>query len=304
MSDKLFKRKIQLQIDSLDLSQFDCKFEAKKTNTPLQPNSLELQVYNLLPEHRATLEKHKNRLILSAGYDENFGEIFNGEVMAAWTVREGPDWVTHVATGEGMMPIAMAGINTSMGKAATTKDIILQLADSMGLKVSGGTKGLLAQVPDAIKAMFGNRGVLQGNSARLMSEACDKAGLEWSVQGSEFVLTKKGEPLPSRAVLLTQDTGMIGSPSLEAKGTGSFNTPVAAARTQALTKPGHIVTVKSLINPSVSIGGVIVIDSREVQGGYKVLQLKYQGDTRGQDWYVEITGVDYPQVRLPPIPIA
>jgi len=303
VSKQLFKRKIHLQVDTMVLSDFDCTFSAKKTNTPLQPNTLELQLYNLHPDRRAELAKHKNRVIFSAGYDDNFGEIFNGEVMAAWSVREGPDWITHLVTGEGMMPIAMAGINTSLGKKATTKDAILALAESMGLKVSGGTKGLLAQIPEAAKAIFGGRGVLTGKSAGLMSEMTDQSGLEWSVQGSELVLMKKGAPLPERAeraVHLHPDSGLIGSPSLEAKGTGSFNTPVAMARTAALTKPGHICTVRSLINPKFTIGGVVFVDSREVRGGYKILQLEYRGDTRGQEWYVDVTGVDYPQFRIPP----
>lgn len=294
MSD-FFNRKIKLQADTLELSDFDCEFDVKVSNTPLQPNSMEIKIFNLTPDHRRQLEEHKNRVILSAGYVDAFGEIFNGEMMAAWSERVDADWVTTLQTGDGLMPIAMAGINTSLGKKTSVRDVIQELASSMGLKV-GNLKEMMAAVPQVLMGAFGNRTVLSGNSARLMTDITDQAGMSWSVQNGELHLNVKGEAVKSSiGVLLTPDNGLVGSPTLEAKGTGSFSNPVSLARTAALQKPGHVINIKCLINPFIRINGVVKVETKDINGGYRVLQMKYKGDTRDKDWYMEIVGVHYPQ---------
>lgn len=109
-----------------DLSDLDFTFEAKKTSIPLQPNTLKLSIFNLSKATRSMLESGKNRVILEAGYKERddvtaFGggtgmaKIFNGQVRAAWSDGgKGPDWVTHLDTGDGFMEMALAQLNVNL----------------------------------------------------------------------------------------------------------------------------------------------------------------------------------------------
>ena len=104
--------------------------------------------------------------------------------------------------------------------------------------------------------------------------------------------------VPGTAIVLNAATGMVGFPQ---------------------QTPGGI-TVRSLLNPKIKIGGLVQIDNKAINQGvssaaganlypasgrlealpgylakissdgfYKVLVQEYSGDTRGQEWYSDLT---------------
>lgn len=300
---KFFGRAIRLQVEDQDMSNFDCEFTAKKTLIPMQPNTLKMQIYNLNPAHRKSLETKKNYVRLDAGYtgidgkSPEFVQVFQGQVRSAYSLREKNNWITYLDTGDSFMEIALAQINTSMGPKVGVGSVMQELAKSMGIK-SGNLNAAIAKFGNKLDgkiAAMGKRALLVGNAAKLMTDHCDSAGLEWSVQDGELQILEKGKTLEGTGVKLTPETGLIGSPSLELKSAGSFSNQIAIAKSVALSKPGHVITATSLINPGLRVGGKVVFDTAEIKAAYRILQLEYSGNTRGQDWYVKLTGSHYTQ---------
>lgn len=197
----------RLPANALELSEFDCEFKAKKTLTPLQPNSLKLRIYNLTPSHRKLFESGRLRVIFDAGYKDDTVQVFNGQVRSAYSMKEGNNWITYLDTGDSFMEVALAQINTSMGPATPLGQIIQKVAGSLGVK-PGNMNLMLAKLGGKLQAATGSRTILKGSSAKILTDLCDTAGLEWSVQNGELQLLEKGQPLEDgTGVLLTPDTG-------------------------------------------------------------------------------------------------
>lgn len=267
----------------------------------MKPNSLKMRIFNLSPSHRKEFESGKNRVILQAGYTEGMTQIFNGQVRAAWSAHEGSDWVTYLDTGDSFMEVSLAGINTSMAPKSGAADFLQSVAQSFGLKgdaVNRAIAKLGSKLGGKAQALVGQRGIVRGNASKILTDICDSSGLEWTIQDGELLILQKGRPLDEGVdfgLRLSADTGLIESPSLELKSAGSFSSPVQVAKSVALSKPGHLVTATVLIHPGLKIGRKVVFDAREVKGGYRIIELEYNGKTRGKEWYCKLTGSRYDQ---------
>ncbi len=274
----------------LDLSNLDVEFDIKKAATPLKPNSCELKIYNLTKEHRQYLEAGRNRLIFEAGYNDENVQLFNGQTRYAWSEwQDSGDWITTLQTGDGIMPMALAQINTNLGKSASFADALRASGNSMGVKL-GNLEEIISKLSDKLTKTMSKRGVIFGGTAANMQNICDSAGLDWTIQDGELLFTEKGQPLDAPGVLLTPNTGLVGSPTLEAKGAGSFTDQVAVAKSIALSKPGFIVNATSLLNGALRVCGRVRIEAEDVKGTYKILEVNHIGQTRGSDWYTKLVG--------------
>jgi len=71
--------------------------------------------------------------------------------------------------------------------------------------------------------------------------------------------------------------------------------PLVNARTGLLETPvkkNQEVTFKTLLNPSLKIGGLVELESigaKHLNGVYKIVTIKYSGDNYGSDWTQEVT---------------
>lgn len=200
------------------------------------------------------------------------------------------DWVTYVETGDSFMEVALAQINVNLGPSSTLGQTIKSVAGALRVK-PGNLDFMLAKFSGKLTAMFGRKATVFGNAGRVMTDLCDSAGMEWSIQDGELQVTEKGQALEGTGVLLSSDpnTGLLDSPSLELKSAGSFSNPVQIAKSVALNNPGHLVTARSLINPGLRVGGKVLFDTLDVRGPYRILEMEYKGQSRGKEWEVKIT---------------
>lgn len=254
----------------VDVSNLDCVFKVKK-NLKAEANTCELQLFNLAPSSRALLETPKKLVLrLEAGYPNKVAQLYLGEVRHTSTSRAGPDIVTHIETGDSEKEIQSAHINLSVGPKVPAEVALTAIARE--LKVGIGNVPIMAAKLRAKGVVpFGKGTLIFGSAARALDDFCRSADLEWSIQDGVLQILDRGKALEGMATLLSSDTGLIGSPTIDLKGIVTFR-----AFIQPDLRPGHKVAFNSL--------------AFKVSQGYRIQECEYTGDTSADPsspWYVE-----------------
>jgi len=268
-------------LNGVDLSELRCKFVVKRSDT-LTPNVADIRVFNVTKELALQISREYKKVTLQAGYEGNFGVIFQGNIKQVIIGREsGTDTFVDIIAGDGDFAYNFAVVNASLAAGSTLQDQAQVAVASMAPK--GVTQGFQGDFPSESlprgKVLYGNA----RNYLKVVAETSDKTV---SIQDEKVVYISKTSYLPGEAVLLSDATGLIGTPQQTNEG----------------------LNVKSLLNPMIKIGGRVKIDSRVVierqkinfsvpgspsnipmplstDGVYYVMVVEYQGDTRGTEWY-------------------
>lgn len=271
------------KLSALDLSQFRIKFVVKRSDT-MTPNVADIRVYNLSEETAILIQKEFTQVTLQAGYEGNYGVIFQGNIKQVIIGRESAqDTFIDIVAGDGDRAYNFAVVNTSLAKGSTQKDQVNASVNAMS--TMGVTAGIIGdqggtQLPRG-KVMF-------GNARNYLRDAAQTNDSSWSIQDEKVTFVAKKAYLPGERVVLTSKTGMIGTPQQTNEG----------------------VNVKCLLNPNIRIATRLQIDNRSIQafkinlsvpnspanipppltadGVYYVLVVEHSGDTRGVEWYSSI----------------
>lgn len=273
-------------LNGLDLSQLRIKFSVKRTDN-MTPNTADIYVYNLDDETAIRIRDEFKTVTLQAGYQSNYGVIFQGNIKQVIIGREsGQDTFVNIQGGDGDQSYNFAIVNQTIASGATQQDQVTAATKSMSANggVGAGNTGTMppTQLPRG-KVMYGNARDYLRNVAQNTNKA-------WSIQDEKITFIPKKSYLPGQVVVLTSKTGMIGQPQQTNVG----------------------INVKNLLNPNIKVGGRIQIDNKSVQaykinlsnsqqnaaanvgaplsadGTYYVMAAEYEGDTRGIPWYVNL----------------
>lgn len=272
--------------ESLDLSELRIKFAVKRSDT-VTPNVADIRVYNVATETAKRIRKEFTRVILQAGYEGNFGVIFEGNIKQVILGRENStDTFIDIIAGDGDRAFNFAVVNTTIAKGSTQADQIQAAMVPMSQK--GVTSGAMPVLP---RDKLPRGKVMYGNSREYLRNSAESTGTAWSIQNGKVNFIPLKSYLPGESVFLSSKTGMIGTPQQTNEG----------------------VNVKCLLNPRIRIGGRIQVNNRDValvkinletasaaaniavpltaDGVYYVLVLEHQGDNRSQDWWTNIVGI-------------
>jgi hypothetical protein len=241
-------------------------FSVEKTLTG-EPNTCKLTIYNLNATSRGKIKTKGDVLILKAGYEEGQGVIFIGNVTKVFHERQGPDWVTSIEASDGLAAIKDTQVSKSWAPGTTGQSIVEDIAKTFS---GGGVKAVIGEIKGNMSEQFANGFSVSGLAKNVMDKMGGKFNFDWSFQDGTLQVIPRTEASSETAVVLSQKTGMIGSP--------------------AQTEEG--VKVKSLMNISVKPGRLVSIkDSPIVTGYFKVSKVNHSGDTHGTEWYTDIEAV-------------
>ncbi|NMZ76622.1 hypothetical protein HBO32_26235 [Pseudomonas nitroreducens] len=290
MSTPQYLRSIKLTIgdntEALDLSELRIRFAIRRGDIST-PNSADIRVYNVSDKTAQLVQTEFTRVRLEAGYEGNFGVIFDGTVIQVRRGRESQtDTYLDITAADGDSAYNFAVVNTSLAAGATLDDQLGVCLKAM--KDHGVTLGYAPPLPQQAlprgKVMFGMvRDYLDGITAA--------AAAKWSIQDGKLYIIPLGNYLPGEALPINAATGMVGLPE---QTNGGIN-------------------VKMLLNPSVKIGRLIRLNNSSIQqyrfnpsikagadnamiamqnklnddGLYYVMIANHSGDTRGNDWYTD-----------------
>jgi len=275
--------------NALDLSELRIKFSVKRSDT-MTPNVADVRVYNVEEQTALYIKslQNKSKLILQAGYEGNFGVIFQGNIKQVILGRESAtDTFIDIVAGDGDRAYNFSIVNATLSKGSTQVDQINAAANSMAPK--GVTQG---HIGDLTPNQLPRGKVMYGNSRTYLRDVAQSTEHTWSIQDEKITFIPQKGFLPNERVILTSKTGMIGTPQQTNEG----------------------VNVKCLLNPSIKIGTKVEIDNKSIadykinlsvpnspanipppltaDGVYYALVIEHEGDTRGIPWYSTIIGIN------------
>ena len=303
---KLFRRAYRLIIDTIEIAggdgvadSLDIDFKIEKTNRA-EPNKAEIKIYNLNDDHRNELvrrfgsqvEKSKRkplRVELEAGYEGegNRGLIFAGDLRNLIVKREGQDFVTTISGADGGHAFKTGRISRAFGAGTSVSTVLRACVDALGIGTGNLSEFEAAAKLTALGTQFSHGTVLSGSAERELDHLVKAAGLEWSVQNGSLQLRRKGQPVQAKAYRLAADTGLVGVPFPEVDATVLPNASGKPNASKTAARRSGLVNCKTLIIPSLAPGQKVDLDSEEFKGGYQIMEMAFQGQTFGNDWYIQ-----------------
>lgn len=262
---RFYLRKALLTVGS---KQFSTRiaFDIKKDDES-DPNKAKIQLYNLSLDSRSYLEKTNEIIRLEAGYEDEIGIIFMGDILKNGVrhERNGGDIITTVMCGDGQKSIVDAYVDISMGKGTTCQQIVTAAVNK--LKEYGLSVRIIS---GDLSKQFLQGKTYSGSVRQLLDEVTAFCGLKWSCQNNSIqIYPKEGTPASS-VFLISSESGLIGLPSKGENG----------------------IIFRCLLNAQLIPQNFIQLQTKQTTGTgtYKIISVHHVGDSREGDWYTEIEG--------------
>jgi len=237
------------------------------------PNTAEIQVVNLSEASRRELEMHEKVSVrLDAGLGGRAPTIFLGELRTAPSTYEAPNWYTVISSGDGDTALKARAAASFQAQVALP-EIIEAIAKAMGVGIGNAlTVAKKAKFSDGSN-VFLESAIITGSAKDELDRVLRGTNLEWSVQDGVLQLLERNQPVRQEAVLLTKESGLVRSPTVDRDG---------------------VISARSLMNGELVPGVIVTIRSVTGERTLRVARAVYIGDTAGNDWYVDIAGKAYP----------
>lgn len=284
----LIQTKEQVALEVTDLR---CTFTVTRTATG-QPATCHLMVYNLNAETEANIIKEGFYLILEAGYAEQYGVIFSGDVIQVFRNREdGINYRLELLAVDGSTFLNLNYIRTTMAAGSTPRDVVDSVAkiSKQKIEIEEVSENMDQSKLPRPKVCFGRPkdyldNVSKGNSS-----------FYW-IENGKLIVRKYSDPIPDdKCIVLTPTSGLVGTPEYTDEG----------------------IRIVSLLNPRIVINGLVKIDNSIIarktvniptsgndgaqkqsqqnvfdsDGEYQVYSITHAGDTHADTWHTEIIGI-------------
>lgn len=277
----------------LELGALRVVFATHKGDTET-PNSAEIKVYNLSEATESRMQREFTRVVLQAGYQGSLGVIFDGNIRQFRKGREnGVDTYMEIIAADGDQAYNWAMVNTTLAAGSRPADRVKVCEKEFQAKGIAGQSVL----PELGGNPLPRAKVMYGPAKQYLRNEAENTGCSWSFQDNALTMVKKTGYLPGEAVVLTHETGLVGTPEQTNEG----------------------IKARCLLNPRLRVNGRIKLNNASIQqaktdlkmaakrppgmdrdGIYRIIKVEFSGDTRGQDWYADMVciGLD-DTVNLP-----
>lgn len=248
-------------------------------NLGKEPNTAEVCVYNLSEHSRGEMQRVPLYVRVDAGYDGQVQRLFTGDLRpgSGKSMRTGVDWETRLELGDGERAYRFARVSRSYRGGVDARTAVAELAKSMGAVAT-----FTSDTARLLRSQYASGLTLQGPAHRELTRILAPHGLEWSIQDGRLQVILTQEVRPDQAIVVSQAHGMIGVPELAAP-----------------EKKGGppILTVRKLLDPQLTPGGRISLESENIRGVFRVERVVHVGDTHGDDWHSEIEAKEQTSAR-------
>jgi hypothetical protein len=268
VSATLFHREAEVVVDSIRATGLRFQFKAEKS-LEKAPNTLDLSITNLATGTRAGMRTKGAPVILLAGYRGRVEQVFSGDARSIDHVKSGAEWVTRVKCGDGEKQYRFARVAESFAPGTTAAAVVRQLARKLGID----TTGLDDSISGLATKVYQHGYSAWGRASDELDKVLAAHGLTWSVQDGRIQVLADGSASKGRAIVLSSDTGLVGSPE--------HGTP------QKKGKPS-ILKARSLLQPSIRPGSVVELRARSVKGQFRCVKVTHTGDTHGNEWFSDL----------------
>lgn len=265
----------------------------KKSN----PNTAAISIYNLSKKTRDLFSEEHQAIEFYAGHGDDIGLIFVGQTTSVQHVVEDTFIRTDILAGDGFKEFSIQRISKSFKAGTPILTILDDLTAAFDLPVVIDPFLLTSQAGQVLLQGETYDGLVKD----AMNDLCGDYTMDWSIQHGTVEVTQKDSPFLAdpTAVILSADTGMVGSPEIiertdQAAKEGKEEKKVFGVKVKSLLnpeiKPKRLVQIVSVNTTSAlgqAIDGAPPIDAN---GVYISDVVRYSGNNFGGEFYVEMEG--------------
>jgi len=240
-------------------------FSIEKADTET-PNTSRISLWNLNPEHISMLNEKDCMVKLFAGYKQGHVDLaFIGDITYVKTIMDAADRETIMEVTDGRVALRDTYVTPSYSGVINTRKIIEDTAADMGLPVTFSYNAEFADFPNGYSCVAPARVVLD--------KACATSGLQWQIYNGVLQVKNGRDTMDRHVYVLSPETGLIGIPkritySEDGAGVGE--------------QPGWEVTY--LLNAAIHVSDFIKLESKFVQGFFRVKWIEMNGDNHRGAW--------------------
>ena len=251
------------ELESVVIEQLDIEFDIQKTISS-EPNPAVFSIINLNQSNRNLItDKKYNRILFNAGHGDELRTLFVGYINEVENKKESTEIITILTCSDGQQDYQNARVAVTVAKGATDKEIVQQVAGVMPNTDKGQqTYTKERQLP---------RGkTLVGNARDVLTQVAKNQDADWSIQDNRLVMLPKTHAFANNeGFLISEDTGMIGSPQKVSDG----------------------LEVRCYLNNMMRIGQLCRIESviKEFSGDFKITKIQMKGGIKSNDWLCILT---------------
>lgn len=274
-----FVRSATLQIGPLKYSMDDgfyFEFEVPFYDSD-QLVTASFTVSNLSATSRTGIQKDQV-VILNAGYEDDMGVLFVGQVASCSHRQNGVEWQTKITATAALDQWLNTQINKTYAENTKAEDIVRDLLNIFGLEV-----GVFQLVENVV---YPRGRVCSGKLKDILTEiVINECKSRLLIRANQIIINNPADGV-MKGYLLTPDTGLL------FQSDDSNVTTVEAPQTKgadAETKAAEEKTWKRqcLLNYRMGPGDQIQIQSRDLNGKFLIVSGKHKGTPTGT-WLTEI----------------
>lgn len=280
LSDWLYGRKYRILVlmsdgTAFDVSDVRCSFEIPKTQLGV-PQQAIITLYNLSPETENSIIQNGQQVVVEAGYNGSFyGKIFSGNIIQPVRSKEnGTDYkLTLVALDSNRF--------TTYGLVGVTLNSNLSMRDAISNIVSRANYPIETGSIADTRITYPRGKVMFGKPSDYLTQIAKTMNATYYTEDGKVNIVQAKQLESGEIFDLGPQTGLIGTP--EQNDTG--------------------IEFSCLLNPLITLNSLVRIDNKKIdqyqysqgtairsldsQGIYRVITVKYSGDTRGNNWKCE-----------------
>ena len=213
-----------------------------------------IKVYNLSDSTISAIEAAKT-IRISAGYESDYGNIFNGEVVKATTSWSGNDKITEFELADSNKKYREERVTKSFAPGTTSDEVLMYLIAKAGLGV--------AEFAPVKTITYRNGVTVTGKVQDSIKKTIVETDSKYYVKANMAYVRnpKKGD---MRGFMLNKESGLIDTPEQFVKTEGEKEVV------------GY--KIKSLINHQITTDSIIFVQSRAVSGMFRVSSGKHSGN--------------------------
>lgn len=216
-------------------------------STSENPDVSEIMIYNLSQESVSAIEA-KAYVVLNVGYKGDIGNILSGKVEEISSKWDKVDKITTIKVSDGGFEWRSTRIQKTYAKGSTAKYIMQDLSSLLGLEV--------VEVNPKNDLTYQLGRTISGDVEKALKQLVQDTESKMYIDKGKLYIRDKDKGT-NIGFLLNSDTGLIGSPEkIEEEN----------EKKEKIIK----YNIKCLLNHKITTDSIIQIESRNVNGTYRV----------------------------------
>ena len=250
------------------------------------PNQGEVTITNLAEVSRNDFVRGPAKVRLEAGYDNTPRLLFLGDVRFGSNEHTGTEWETKLQLGDGARAYAEARHNMSYAKGTPVATIIGHLCKAFGVSLPD------ISTLTELQTRLSTGETVTGWAADELTRILAQFGMEWSFQEGRMQIMRYDDVVPGvRRVLATPENGggIIGAPVIDPP---KIRAPPKRGHRSGKARELKVpkLKIKHTLYPEITPGEVIEVQSRSINGSFRVDAVTHEGDLWGNEWTSHIEG--------------